>query len=348
MFHLHFTITCMASKSFNHGIYADLIKQYIDYKRSLGFKMEDTDERLRRFDTLTIEHEETKTGISKELFDQWSKPFPEESECNRYIRISILRQFSAYLQLIGYDSYIPKLPKYSSTFTPHIYTKKEISSIFEACDKLFVKRRYMYSQICVMPTLVRLLYGTGLRVGEALKLKHKDVNLEQGFIILHECKNGCDRAVPLSNSLVEVFKDYLMYKQNQSVNIDSESVFFTAPDGSSCKVCTVYEIFRTILFKAGISYQGRGIGPRLHDLRHTFCVNTLVRMSEAGLDLYYSMPILMTFIGHQSVEATNKYVRLTSEMYPNLLMKVDEAYKYIFPDIDIDINNVEPENDDEP
>jgi site-specific recombinase XerD len=186
------------------------------------------------------------------------------------------------------------------------------------------------------------LYGTGLRVGEALKLKHMDVNLEKGYIILHECKNGRDRAVPLSNSLVEVFKDYLMYKQEQSVNTGSESVFFTAPDGSPCKTCTVYDIFRTVLFKAGISYQGRGKGPRLHDLRHTFCVNALVRMSETGLDLYYSMPVLMTFMGHQSVEATNRYVRLTSEMYPNLLMKVDEAYKYIFPDIGIDINNVEP------
>jgi hypothetical protein len=62
-------------------------------------------------------------------------------------------------------------------------------------------------------------------------------------------------------------------------------------------------------------------------------------MSEAGSDLYYSMPIIMTFMGHRSVEATNRYVRLTAEMYPDMLRKVNEAYKYIFPDIGIDIDS---------
>ncbi len=137
------------NKSFNHGIYTDLIRQYIAHKRSLGFKMEDTEERLRRFDRLTITRKETSIGISKELFDEWGTPFPEESDVNRYSRISLLRQFSSYLQMIGYNSYIPKLPKYKSTFIPHIFTKVEIESIFEASDKLFLKRKYMYSQICV-------------------------------------------------------------------------------------------------------------------------------------------------------------------------------------------------------
>jgi hypothetical protein len=84
-------------KTCNHGIYATLIGQYIEYKHSLGFKMEDVDERLRRFDTLTIERKESKIGISKELFDAWSLPFPEESEANRYHRISLLRGFSGWL-----------------------------------------------------------------------------------------------------------------------------------------------------------------------------------------------------------------------------------------------------------
>ncbi|GHV59645.1 putative integrase/recombinase y4rB [Bacteroidia bacterium] len=329
-------------KTRNHGIYADLIRQYIEYKRSLGFKMEDTDERLRRFDTLTIERKENKVGISKDLFDAWSLPFPEESECNRYSRMSILRGFSAYLQLTGYDSYMPRLPKYRSTFTPHIYTKQEMQSIFMECDKLFVRRRYMYSQACVMPTLVRMLYATGIRIGEAIKLKHKDIDLDNGYLVLRECKNGRDRAVPMSLSLKEVCKDYVLYKQSQGARTETEDFFFTAPDGSPCKTCTVYEIFRTVLFRSGISHGGRSKGPRLHDLRHTFCVNALVKMSEAGEDLYYSMPVIMTYMGHQSIEATNRYVRLTAEMYPDMLKKVDEAYKYIFPDIGVEFQEDEP------
>lgn len=324
------------NKTFNHGIYTDLIKQYIAYKRSLGFKMDDTEERLRRFDRLTVSRGETSIGISKELFDEWSIPFPEESEVNRYSRISILRQFSSYLQIIGHNSYIPKLPRYKSTFTPYIFTKVEIESIFQASDILFLKRKYMYSQICVMPTLLRMLYGTGLRVGEALNLKHRDVNLDKGYLVLRTTKNGRDRLVPISQSLMEVCKDYYIYKQKQLIDIGPGTYFFTALNGSRCRPCTVYEHFRTVLYKAGISHKGRGTGPRLHDLRHTFCVNALLKMSEAGMDLYCSMPILSTYIGHQSIEATDKYVRLTSEMYKDLLDKVNIAYKYVFPEIGIE------------
>jgi integrase len=303
--------------------------------------MEDVDERLRRFDTLTIERKESKIGISKELFDAWSCPFPEESACNRYSRISILRGFSAYLQLVGYNSYIPKMPKYSSVFTPHIYTKQEIESIFRECDKLFLRRKYMYSQVCVMPTLIRTLYATGIRIGEAIKLKHKDIDLHAGYLVLHECKNGRDRVVPFSLSLREVYRDYTVYKQSLMTGTGPDDYFFASPDGRPCHAGSVYEIFRTVLFRAGISHGGRSKGPRLHDLRHTFCVNALVKMAESGQDLYYSMSVIMTYMGHQSLEATNRYVRLTGEMYPGLLKKVDEAYKYLFPEIGMDLDNVE-------
>jgi len=324
------------TKYFNHGIYTDLIKQYIAYKRSLGFKMDDIDEKLRRFDRLTLMREEVSIGISKDLFNEWIIPLTEESEINRYKRISILRQFSSYLQMIGYNSYIPRLPKYKSTFIPHIFTKTEIESIFHASDKLFLKKNFMYSQICVMPTLLRMLYSTGIRIGEALNLKHRHINLDKEYLVLKACKNGQDRVIPISKSLAEVCKDFYVYKQKQLIDTGSDTYFFTALNGTRCLTDRVYKHFRTVLYKAGISHKGRGIGPRLHDLRHTFCVNALMKMSESGMDLYYSMPILSTYIGHQSIEATNKYVRFTAEMYPNLLEKVNTAYKYVFPEIEIE------------
>ena len=135
----------------NHGIYADLIHQYVEYKRSLGFKIEDTEERLQRFDRMTVERKENRIGITKSLFEEWSKIAPLESIANNYGRISMLRGFSAYLQLLGYISYIPKLPRYKSTFMPHIYTKQEMANLFRECDKLYCHRRYLYSSKCVYP-----------------------------------------------------------------------------------------------------------------------------------------------------------------------------------------------------
>lgn len=323
-------------KTCNYGIYADLIQQYIAYKRSLGFKMEDTEKRFRRFDTLTLERKESKIGISKELFDAWSDACPEESACNRHERMGLLCGFSAYLQHAGYDSHIPRMPKYNSTFTPYIYTKQELESIFNACDKLFLRGKYMYSPVCVMPALIRTLYATGIRIGEAVKLKHGDVDLDTGYFVLHACKNGRDRVVPFSLSLREVLRDYVVYKQSMMTQTAPDDFFFASPDGKSCNRHTVYNLFRTVLFQAGISHGGKGKGPRLQDFRHTFCTNTLVGMSEAGQDLYHSMPVIMTYMGHQSIEATNRYVRLTAEMYPGLIGKVDEAYRYLFPEIGVD------------
>lgn len=323
----------MANRIPNHGIYARLIVQYVRHKQSLGYKMEETEERLRRFDQLTIDRGETEIGISKELADAWSEPFPLESDNSRYGRISLLRGFSAYLQMIGYTSYIPRLPRHKDCFVPYIYTRQEMAAIFRECDKLTVVRRYMYSVRCVMPCLVRMLYGTGIRVGEALKLTHGDVDFAQGVLKLRECKNGQDRIVPMSLSLREICKDWVAYKEGQGLPVDTDKPFFTSPDGQRFSVSSVYETFRIVLQRAGIGHGGRGVGPRLHDLRHTFCVNALARMSEAGQDLYCSLPVLMTYMGHQSLDATNRYVRLTQEMYPHLLLKMDEAYKCVFPEL---------------
>ena len=104
-------------------------------------------------------------------------------------------------------------------------------------------------------------------------------------------------------------------------------------NGRCCNPKAIYEWFRKVLWEAGISHGGKGQGPRLHDLRHVFSVHSLVAMAELGLDLYYSLPILSEYLGHQSLEATEKYVRLTSEMYPKLIYDVNSICAYAFPEV---------------
>jgi integrase len=171
-----------------------------------------------------------------------------------------------------------------------------------------------------------MLYGTGIRIGEAIRLTHRDINLSEGILILRDCKNGQDRIVPISISLKEVCKDYIAYKQSLGLNTEPDDPFFTSADGKICAAGNISVLFRMILYRAGIPRGKRGESPRLHDLRHTFCVNALVQMSEANMDLYYSMPVLMTYMGHKSLSATNRYVRITEEMFPGLIRKVNEAY----------------------
>ena len=315
-----------------YGVYGELIAKYIEHKRNLGFKMENTDFILGSFDKLATERNEKPIGISKELCDIWCQPRPMESSRTKHHRMSTLKGFSLFLNMLGYDSYIPKLPKFQSNFVPHIYTKDEMDKIFDASNKIKTNYGNFSQTNCALPTIIRMLYGTGMRVGEAMNLTHGDINIDTGVVLIRDSKNGQQRVVVMSRSLTEVCKDYIAHKEILNLPVEQDSHFFVYADGHTCSKHNIGRQFRRILIRAGIPHGGNGNGPRLHDLRHTFCVNALVKMSEAGLDLYYSLPILMTYVGHQSLEATEKYVRLTQAMYPKLLNQVDAAYSSIFPE----------------
>ncbi|WNF35106.1 tyrosine-type recombinase/integrase [Bacillaceae bacterium IKA-2] len=313
------------------GIYAGLIEQYIDFKRNLGYKFVDATYTLSLFDRFTIDNAVLKLGLSKEIVDKWSEKRPNESDKTRYARIHYIAKFSAYLNDMGYPSHIPRLPKkYSSTFVPHIFSKKEVNAFFDACDTLKVNRRFE-TTVYVLPALFRMLYGCGIRISEALSLTCKDVDLDAKNIIVRETKNGKDRILPLSETLTEVC---IQYRNVRPGKYEPKGYFFIKNNGQKCNAKAIYEWFRKILWNAGIPHGGKGFGPRMHDFRHTFSVHSLVKMSEAGLDLYYSLPILSKYLGHQSLEATDKYVRLTSDMYPDLIREVDNVCAYVFPEVD--------------
>lgn len=98
--------------------------------------------------------------------------------------------------------------------------------------------------------------------------------------------------------------------------------FFPAPDGGFYDTSTIYDIFRKCLFDAGIPHRGRGKGPRLHDLRHSFAVHILNKWSSEGKDIYTCLPILRTALGHDRITTTEKYLRLVPEAY----MEVTEPF----------------------
>lgn len=317
-----------------YSIYGPLIEQFLEFKRGIGYKYKDADWVLSGLDRFAVERDESEIGMSKDFLVDYCRQGLNESDKSRYNRMQMVRQFSMFLGRLGYDSYVPRLPKFRSTFTPYIFSKKEIADIFSACDRLKATKRQPKYIYYIAPLLFRLLYGTGLRLGEALDLRRSDINLKAGHVILRNCKNGKDRMVPMSASLTQVFYDYLRYRQCwiERTHKSIEYVFIR-PDGDACDPVIVYKLYRKILFKAGISHGGRGKGPRLHDIRHTAAVHALESMASAGLDLYYSLPILSTYLGHDTLMSTDKYVRLTSEMYPSVINNANKVCPFLFPEL---------------
>jgi integrase len=316
------------------GIYAPYIKQLIELKRKIGYKYTTASELLLRFDRFTMKRQESVIGITKELSEAWCEKQGCESDKYRKGRINVLIQLSSFLNDLGLNSFIPVSPRVpEKTFIPYIYSHDEIESIFKACDEIRISRRLMNAYIIILPTLFRLLYGTGLRINEALSLRDEDINLEKNYLIVKDSKNGKERLVPISESLSSVCREYVKYRNMLPVH-RKEACFFVSLNGSKCKSGVVYWWFRRVLSDIGISYKGNHQGPRIHDLRHTFAVHSLAAMAEQGTDLYCALPYLSTYLGHQSIRATNEYVRLTAEMYPGLLKDVDTICLNVFPKIE--------------
>lgn len=301
-------------------------------KKKLGFKFTTGAVILSLFDRVAEKSAEIGPGITKEFAERWSKKNLNESERYRYERVRSAAQFSLYLCDLGIDSYIPKLPPYPhGTFIPYIYSQKEMAAIFKASDELRLSVRSMNSTLFSIPTLLRMLYSTGVRIGEVLALKEDDVNLDEKFLRVKDSKNGKQRLIPISDSLVSVCRKYVKYKNQLPLGKIKSGYFFVKLNGKKCTHLSISKWFKRCLAQADIRHVGRNNLPRIHDLRHTFAVNSMANMADVGIDLYASLPILSTYLGHQSLEATNHYVRLTANMYPDLIKDVDMICLDVFP-----------------
>lgn len=244
-------------------------------------------------------------------------------------RVTCVNQFGKYLKQQGYEvAAVPSQSHWDShSFTPYIFTHDEISRLLEASDHIrpIAQSRDMHQSL---PVLMRLLYGCGLRVSEAVGLLCRDVNLETGILTIRESKNGRDRLIPLSQSLWKIcckFREEVIPWANDS------DYFIMAPDRTMLSPNTVYGRFRRLLWEGGIPYGGKGNGPRLHDIRHTFAVHTLQKWVEKGEDLTSMLPVLSVFMGHKSFRATARYLRLTAEVYPEVVKQVEQTCAFVIP-----------------
>lgn len=310
------------------GIFAPLADEFISFKRAQGYKYNSEAKVLRRFCHFAEGYDLEKPVLTKEMAMDWSASRKGEAAKSRMHRVSMLNQFSRFLTDTGHEAYLPPSSHWRpDAFTPYVFTHEEIERILQASDSIppVAQSREMHKEL---PILFRLLYGCGLRVSEAVRLRCRDVDVEKGILTVRETKNGQDRLIPISKSLQQMMRDY---KTNTGYWLYDDDFFFPAPDRTMLSTVTVYQRFRRLLWAAGIPYKGKGNGPRLHDLRHTFAVHTLQKWVEAGEDLTAMLPILSVFMGHKSIHATSRYLRLTAEVYPDVMRQVEDTCAYVVP-----------------
>jgi integrase len=312
------------------GIFAEWLTKFVDFKRSLGYKYKTEADELYRFSKFTTTFSLNKPILTKELVQAWCAKRIHEEVRNSRRRAYPIRQFALYLNSMGLDAYIlpPNKNTCHYTFIPYIFTHSEIERIFANSDRLCPHRNSTLPLI--VPVILRMIYSCGLRISEAVSLQNKHVNLQEGILEVKNSKFGKDRLVPMSESMTDLCRQYYQILHRHS---SQDDYFFMKSDHQPVTRDNVYRRFREILWESGIPHRGKGTGPRVHDLRHTFAVHTLKRAVDRGIDVYCALPILSTYMGHVSVTATEQYVRLTADAFPDICAILDKTCGHVIPEV---------------
>jgi integrase len=240
-----------------------------------------------------------------------------------------VRELARWLGRRGTAAYVlpPRTLPRPARYVPHIYTDRELAALFAQADRCRYCSEVPFRHL-VMPVLFRTVYACGLRVSEARLLRPCDVDTGAGVLQIRDAKGGKDRQVPVSGPLRERLAGYQAQMAGQP---GLEWFFPGSAAGRPMTLVNVYHNFRRFLWQARISHGGRGHGPRVHDLRHTFAVNNLREWFSAGEDVNALLPVLQAYMGHCEIGDTAYYLRLTAESYPHIAARLQAEYGGIVP-----------------
>jgi integrase len=224
-------------------------------------------------------------------------------------KVSNLRGFLEYLRYSGVDVFLPRCPQWSEDYAPYIFSDTEMKKIFRAADENSTNFKF--------PMIVRLLFGCGLRLGEALSLIVSDVDFRRGTLLIRIAKNKKQRLVPIHETLTKMLMQYCA-----AMNIIEKPDAFlfpgAKPDSHYTRGAASVK-FKQTLKSAGIYVApvklGRR-GQRLHCLRHLFAVKSFAQAEENGLSTNDSVPFLSVCLGHYDMDGTEKYLKFSSDIFP--------------------------------
>ena len=306
----------------------ELLQCYLSQKQMTGFKFEKQGRQLERFDDYYYRNGYSGVKLTKFMTERFIYDASYEKQSTHYKKEILLNSFSEFLIQQGYSVYVPPIksaPAKRCSHIPYIFSKEELRRFFKAIDGY--PQATQTNRNSVDPVLFRLLYGCGLRLSEALNLQLKDIDFKTGTLTILHAKNNKDRLVPIANSLIERFQK-LLYKLHTFSG--GSTYFFISPTGGRLDKSTVYCRFRDYLLMADISHTKNG--PRVHDLRHCYSVYCLKKWVLSGEELTNLMPYLAAYMGHADFRGTQYYLRLTADLYPDIIAKTEAAFGYLIPE----------------
>jgi integrase len=296
-----------------------LREQFADYlklRRALGYRLERAEKLVPQFldhldrlgrDVVTVEDALGWAQLPAGDPDWWA------------FRLSAVRGFAGYLHALDPAHEVPPadlLPRRPRRAAPYLYSEAEIAALIAAADRLRGRLRQ-----ATYRTLIGLLAVTGMRVGEAIRLDCRDVDLDHGVVTVREGKFGKSRELPLHPSTVAALRRYLRQRDRHRPAPASDAALIS-PAGTRLLYCNVHATFRRLRAHAGL--RSATCRPRIHDLRHTFAVRTLLEWYRAGVDVRARLPLLSTYLGHVHPKDSYWYLSAAPELLTLAGQRLDE------------------------
>jgi integrase/recombinase XerD len=301
----------------------EAVTDYLAMRRGLGFKLYYIDKALFRF--VSFMESRGASYITSRLALEWTQQ--SDCSCEHWARrLSWVRGFASYRSAT--DPRTEILPTGLWGFVkrrarPYLYTKHELKRLLQAAQQLkscSIMKGRTYN------CLFGLLAVSGMRIGEALNLSVKDVDLTFGIVTVKGSKFGQSRLVPLHASSCKVLSDYKK-RRDKFLGDRPCEYFFISNIGKQLRGNTVRKVFIVLCKTIGLDRTDPKTAPRIHDLRHNFAVQTMLRWYRNGEDVGRKLPVLSTYLGHVRLKDTYWYLSVCPELMGLAVKRLDQRWE---------------------
>lgn len=285
------------------------VADYLMMRRALGYRLVRTEKLLEQFTDFLTQRGATTVTLADAL--DWAR-LPAGAHPSWWAnRLSVVRSFASYLHTLDPATQVPPrdlLPSGHPRACPYLYTEQDITALLEATDTLRWPLR-----AATYRTLVALLAVTGMRVGEAIGLDRSDIDLGRGLLVVRQGKFGKSRELPLHPSTTKAIGDYLRVRDRLCPQASTPATFISTA-GTRLLYCNVHWTWQRLTKHAGLVPRTPACRPRIHDLRHSFAVRSLLDAYATGEDGQRRLTLLSTYLGHVDPAGTYWYLSASPEL----------------------------------
>jgi integrase len=298
------------------------LEEYLTLRRALGFELKTVGRSLHQF--VCFVEAQGAAFVTSELALRWATQPVKVLPVHWAQRLSMVRQFAQYCSAADPRTEIPPqglLPARYVRQPPYLYSDDEIRHLLQAARQL-PSTRGLRPQ--TYTTLFGLLAVSGMRLGEALAIDRHDVDLTQALITIRCAKGHKTRWVPIHRSTVRVLEQYTAWR-DRLVPAPTTLSFFLCERGTRLSQWVVRSTFVQLSRQIGLRGPTDRHGPRLHDLRHTFALRTLLNWYRSGVDVERRLPELATYLGHVHVRDTYWYLSASPELLRLAMQRLESS-----------------------